>query len=47
MKIETIEEFKEALMNCYKDEMAVRYAMDFNGLLKSGYIRIMTFFTES
>ena len=37
MKIETIEEFKEALINCYKDEIAVRYAMDFSGLLKSGY----------
>ena len=37
MKIETIEEFKAALVNCYKDEIAVRYAMDFKGLLKSGY----------
>lgn len=37
MKIETIKEFKEALVNCYKDEIAVRYAMDFRGLLKSGY----------
>ena len=34
MKIETIEKFKEALVNCYKDEIAVRYAMDFNGSLK-------------
>lgn len=37
MKIETIKEFKEALVNCYKDEIALRWAMDFRGLLKSGY----------
>ena len=37
MKIVTIDVFIEALVNCYMVEIAVRYATDFSGLLKSGY----------